>query len=117
MLKFIRLWILRYKLAQLFKQAELYVERGVEKGNDVYASLHDQACVLVGEFIEKYPGNYGNAFPALSDLEELATEPEPPSIKPALGIIAIGIGFVIGSAFAIGGYVALVNFAYHLFVR
>src|SRR5271157_4417339 len=111
MFKFIRLWFLRYKLAQLFKQAELCAERGIERGNGIYVQLNTQADNLIREFTKDYPYFDSHAeFPALFDLETLALPPEPPDNK---GRIAQAIGLFIFAGIGVGAFGAIVFWTYH----
>jgi len=113
----VELFVLRYKLAQVFKQAELQVERGIANGNPVYVSLLDQAETLIGKFIERWPGTYANMFPALSDLETLATPPEPVKAKPIAGMIVLIVAFLLSLAAGVGAFGAIVHWSYHLLTR
>jgi hypothetical protein len=111
MFKLINLWILRYQLAKIFKQAELYSERGIEKGSDIFVSLRDQGVNLVSKFRIKYPDvDVYAEFPALHDLDALATLPEPVDNRPK---IALAIGLFIFAGIGVGAFGAIVFWTYH----
>lgn len=111
------LGILRYKLAAIFKQAELQAERGCANGSTVYIVLLNQAEELVNKFNKKWAGDCSSEFPALSDLKALSIPPEPIKAKPIAGGIALITAVIISLAFATGAFGAVVHFAYHLFVH
>lgn len=112
MFKFIHLWILKIKLAGIFKLAEQHSERGIEPGNEVFVALYDRATMLIFEYQHKYSGlNQAVEFPAFEDLRKLSEKPVQPPIAPKVGL---AIGIFVGSAMVLGVYAGLVHLAYHL---
>jgi hypothetical protein len=112
MFQFIRLWVLRYQLAPIFKQAELATERGTEKGNLLYASLYNKADELITAFELRYPKfdstpEFGQA---MAQLEDLMQSPEPVDHKPK---IALAIGLFIFAGIGVGTFGAIVFWTYH----
>lgn len=109
-MRFIRYYLLQYKLAKLFKLAEQATEKGIESGEQIYVDLYDQAGVLVGQFNNKtiHPITM-ESFPALVDLEKLTIKPEPVDIRP---VIVKGIAICFGSVLALGFVAACINISY-----
>jgi len=105
-----RLYILKYRLAKIFKDAEQAVEQGIETGDTVYVELYTKAVLLTRIFNSHYPGGrIDDTIPAMEDLRKLTIPPEPLSIKPIINkVVIIGI-----SAFLLVGFVpAAINVSY-----
>lgn len=109
-MQFIKIWILRYKLAQIFKRAEQAFNLGRLPGNEVFVQAHQQAMNLVIAYHNEFKDfDIQAEVPALADLEKLTIKPEPVSVKAkaVYGVVlAYAIGFGAGSlaAAAVGGY-------------
>lgn len=111
-MKFIYLFVLRFKLADLFKKAEMLADRGVESGDQQYVQLLADANVLIHDFTAKYPIDVELEFPAIKDLMKLTVVPEPRDIKHVA--IATMFGIFLGATF-IGAFGAMVGASYHAF--
>ena len=105
-MKFIKTWILRYKLAQIFKRVEQCIDLGRQPGDKVFVDAWLQAKDLVRVHWMQY-----NDFdarievPALADLEKWSIKPEPvdhtQKVKQAL-VAAFAASVFIGTIGAMG---------------
>jgi hypothetical protein len=112
-MRFIRLYILKFKLARIFKLAEQAVEQGRESGDQFYVELLAQANILLRTYEEQYP-DYVEQIPAMNDLMKLTVPPAPVDYR--YPVIA-GLGAFVISAAVIASWGALVHVFYHLLVR
>jgi hypothetical protein len=113
MLRFIKLWILRYQLAPIFKQAEALAERGATSGSEEYIKLLTRARELVKAYIQEFPNfDYYAEFPAMNDLYKMTIQPEP--AKPKAGLIALIVAAIFSSAMGLGAYGAVIHWTYCL---
>src|SRR5258708_5384059 len=102
MIKSIRIWWLKVKLAGVFKQAEHLQSIGVEAGDQRYISLYDQASSLVKN---AGLGYVGTEIPAMHDLQDLTIAPVKKPLQVLIGMyLAIGAG----AGFAIGMYAQVI---------
>ncbi len=114
-MQFIKIWILRYKLAQLFKRAEQAFNLGRQAGDATYADLYSQAVKLINVYRVDYPHFKTDIeVPALADLEKLTIKPEPISIK-AKAIQGIILAYAVG--IGIGSLAAAVAGTYHVWMH
>lgn len=118
MLKFIRLYILRLRLARIISAAEKAVEQGKEPGDEVFINLMNDVHRILGPFEYLYPEFDGNKeIPAILDLQKLTIATPPVSPEHKVGLVLAGMGVLIGSAVVLAGYAAMVHDFYRLFVR
>ena len=77
-MQFIKTWILRYKLARIFKRAEQAVDLGRQPGDEVFVQLYEQALKLALWHHAQFKDFVIAAeVPALADLEKLTIKPVP----------------------------------------
>lgn len=106
----IRYYILKYRLAPIFKEAEQYCQAGLPAGSIEYQSLYAKAITLVAVFGAKYPDWNSTAIPALGDLEKLTIAPDVSAEQKKVALIVV---LIAGSAIAIGTYASMISITYH----
>ena len=110
-MRFIRTYILKFKLAAIFKQAEQLSENGVATGDQRYKDLLNHALFLTDVHRRHYPDfRIRDEVPGMTDLEQLCIEEQPTDprkyiIPAALGVFALiqGLGLLAAS----------INVSYH----
>ena len=113
--RYVFTYILKLKLAGIFKQAELCSERGRQAGDQVFVELCDQAHKLIGQHLHVYADfNVRTEIPAMEDLEALTIRPVRPNPLAMAGVVATVV--IIGGMF-LSVYAALLHNTYVLVVR
>jgi len=109
-MRFIRTWLLRYRLAQIFKRAEQAVDLGRQPGDQVFIKLMFDALKLIGNHQAHFKDfDREIEVPALADLEKLTIKPVPIDInlkvkQVFVAAFAASIGFGTLCAMASGTY-------------
>lgn len=108
-MEFIKMWVLRYHMASIFKEAEYHADRDLPKGSQVYLDL----LAKTGYYIAKsgLKRNWAEEFPGLEDLR-LLTIPEPEITTGARIVTVVAIASLIG--FSIGTFSFIVGATYHM---
>lgn len=110
-MRFIRKYIMKYKLAAIFNQAEQLSLNGVEAGDERYVALFDEAMNLLVDHENRYPGfQTREEIPGMCDLEKLTHAPEPTDPRKYILPAALGVFAFIN---AIGLLAASVSVSYH----
>jgi len=116
-MKVIRLYLLKYKLAKLFKQAEEAAQQGIEAGDVVYNLLYGRATVFCNNFDHRYGGHIADSIPAMEDLRKLTIESVPGFTTQQ--IVALGaaaaVALLIGATFITAAMAEMYHGWQHLF--
>lgn len=110
-MRYIRIYMLKLKLAKIFKRAEQAVETDVPSGNLLYNELYSKAKFAVTPIKQRYPDfDETKEIPALDKLEKLTHQPELPDYNR---MIQLGVLATLGAIITIGFVAALVGVSYH----
>ena len=112
-MKYVNTWILKIKLAAIFKQAEQLISQGKVAGDQAFVDLANQGQRLLASHIQQYSTfNPKVEIPAWNDLIDLTIKPVPADIKQQAVVIS---AVVCGAALTIGAFSALVAASFHAF--
>lgn len=105
----IKMWILRYRLASIFKEAEYHADRDLPKGSQVYLDLLVKANDIIAK--SGLTCNWAEEFPGINDLRALTIcEPE---VTPGNRIVTI-LAIAGLAGFSIGTFSFIVGATYHM---
>ena len=114
-MKFIKTWILRYKLARIFKRVEQCIDLGRQPGDKVFVDAWLQARDLVKAHWMQYQDFDAQVeVPALADLEKWSIKPAPADIRPK---VIQGIVLAYCAGIGLGSLAAVTMGAYHVWMH
>src|SRR5208337_1052098 len=118
-MKFIKTWILRYKLAQIFKRVEQCIDLGRQPGDKVFVDAWLQAKDLVRAHWMQYSDFDARIeVPALADLEKWSIKPVPED-KMKNAMLKVKQALVLSCAASVfaGTLCALGDGTFHLWMH